>query len=67
MNVIPKTIYDSLNLGTLKETWIIIQLVDHTYVYSDRIIEDLLIQVDGLVFPAYFYVLYMYDEVSPNP
>ncbi|XP_027067491.2 uncharacterized protein [Coffea arabica] len=67
INVMPKSVYDSLNLGHLKETRIIIQLTDRTFTYPDRVIEDVLVQVDGLIFPADFYVLYMDDESAPNP
>ncbi|XP_071905856.1 uncharacterized protein [Coffea arabica] len=67
INVMPKSIYDSLNLGLLKETGIIIQLADRTCAYPDGIVEDVLVQVDGLIFPADFYVLYMDDRSAPNP
>ncbi|XP_027120419.1 uncharacterized protein [Coffea arabica] len=53
--------------GPLKETEIIIQLADRTCAYPDGIIEDVLVQVDGLIFPADFYVLYMDDRSAPNP
>ncbi|XP_027064887.1 uncharacterized protein [Coffea arabica] len=67
INVMSKSIYDSLNLEPLKETGIIIQLVDHTFAYPDGVVEDVLVQVDGLIFPADFYVFYMNDESAPNP
>ncbi|XP_027069358.1 uncharacterized protein [Coffea arabica] len=51
----------------LKETGVIIQLADHTCAYPDGIVEDVLVQVDGLIFPADFYVLYMDDRSAPNP
>ncbi|XP_071939237.1 uncharacterized protein [Coffea arabica] len=53
--------------GPLKETGIIIQLADRTCAYPDGIVEDVLVQVDGLIFPADFYVLYMDDRSAPNP
>ncbi|XP_027060849.1 uncharacterized protein [Coffea arabica] len=67
INVMPKAIYASLNLGPLKETGIIIQLADRTNAYPDGVIEDVLVQVNNLVFPADFYILDMGDERSPNP
>ncbi|XP_071904295.1 uncharacterized protein [Coffea arabica] len=67
INVMPKSIYDSLNLGPLKETGIIIQLADRTCAYPDGIVENVIVQVDGLIFPADFYVLYMDDRSAPNP
>ena len=63
----PKTIYASLNLEPLKEFGIIIELIDRTNVYPDGFIEDVLIQVNKLVFPANMYILDMNDENSPNP
>ncbi|XP_071905575.1 uncharacterized protein [Coffea arabica] len=67
INVMPKSIYDSLNLGPLKEMGIIIQLADRTCIYPDGIVEDVLVQVDGLIFPTDFYVLYMDDRSTSNP
>ncbi|XP_027166293.1 uncharacterized protein LOC113766283 [Coffea eugenioides] len=66
INVMPKNIYTYLNLGPLKETRIIIQLADRTNAYPDRLIKDVLVKVNDLVFPANFYVLDKYDEHSPN-
>ena len=40
INVMSKSIYDSLNLEPLKETEIIIQLVDRTFAYPDGVIEN---------------------------
>nr|XP_027067454.1 uncharacterized protein LOC113693071 [Coffea arabica] len=67
INVMPKTIFASLNLGPLKETAIIIQLTDHTNAYPEGLVEDVLVQVNELVFPTDFYILDMGDEKSINP
>ncbi|XP_051141734.1 uncharacterized protein LOC127258783 [Andrographis paniculata] len=67
INVIPKSIYKSLNIGPLKETGIIIQLADRTNAYPKGMIEDVLVQVNELIFPVDFYVLDMHDDNSPNP
>ncbi|XP_027185158.1 uncharacterized protein LOC113783270 [Coffea eugenioides] len=67
INVMPKTIYTSLNLGPLKGTGIIIQLADRTNAYPEGLVEDVLVQVNELVFPADFYVLDMGDERALNP
>ncbi|XP_027182102.1 uncharacterized protein LOC113780503 [Coffea eugenioides] len=48
-------------------TSIIIQLADRTNTYSERLVEDVLVQVNELVFPADFYVLDMGDERSLSP
>ncbi|XP_027169012.1 uncharacterized protein LOC113768743 [Coffea eugenioides] len=67
INVMPKTIFASLNLWPLKETAIIIQLADRTNAYPEGLVEDVLVQVNELVFPADFYILDMGDEKSLNP
>ncbi|XP_051148226.1 uncharacterized protein LOC127263245 [Andrographis paniculata] len=67
INVIPKSIYNCLNLAPLKKTGIIIQLANRTHAYPEGIIEDVLVQVNELIFPLDFYVLEMHDEHSPNP
>ncbi|XP_027166603.1 uncharacterized protein LOC113766630 [Coffea eugenioides] len=67
INVMPKTIFASLNLGPLKEIAIIIQLADRTNVYPEELVDDVLVQINELVFPADFYILDMEDEKSLNP
>nr|XP_027088748.1 uncharacterized protein LOC113710103 [Coffea arabica] len=67
INVMPKTVYASLNLGPLKQTEIIIQLADRSNTYPDGLMEDVLVQVNELVFSTGFYVLDMDDENSMNP
>ena len=61
------SIYASLNFGPLKETGVIIQLVDRSSAYPRGVVEDVLVQVNELVFSADFYVLEMEDEASLNP
>ncbi|XP_027183921.1 uncharacterized protein LOC113782214 [Coffea eugenioides] len=67
INVMPESMYASLNLGPLKETEILIQLADRTNAYPDGLIEDVLVKVNELVFPTDFYVLDMDDDHSPDP
>ncbi|XP_027120195.2 uncharacterized protein [Coffea arabica] len=67
INVMPKSIYTSLNLDPLKETGIIIQLADRTNAYPDGLIEDVLVKINELIFPTDFYVLDMDDEHSHDP
>ncbi|XP_026400016.1 uncharacterized protein LOC113295899 [Papaver somniferum] len=61
VNVMPASIYESLKLGPLKETGITLQLADLSNVYPRGIIEDVLVQVNQLIFPADFCVLEMTD------
>ena len=67
INVMPFSIYTSLNLGPIKKTGVIIQLADRSNAYPMGVVEDVLVQVNKFVFPADFYVLDMEDDTSPNP
>lgn len=46
-------------MGELKRTRVVIQLADRSNVYPEGLIEDVLVKVDELIFPADFYVLDM--------
>ncbi|RDY13911.1 hypothetical protein CR513_01106, partial [Mucuna pruriens] len=54
INVMPTSIYRSLNFGDLEPTGIT----------PLGVLEDILVQVNGLIFLANFYVLDMEDETS---
>ncbi|KAM2048375.1 hypothetical protein ACFX1T_006916 [Malus domestica] len=62
INVMPYSIYASMNLGELKKDGVIIQLADRSNVYPKGVLEDVLVQVNQLIFPADFYVLDMEDR-----
>jgi len=64
INVLPSSIYESLALGPLTETGIVIQLADGSYVHPKGVIEDVLVKVDKLVFPADFFVLDMSENAK---
>ena len=66
INVMPLSIYESLNVGTLKETGVIIQLADRSVVYLVGVLENVLVKVNELVFPTDFYVIDMKEDDSPN-
>ncbi|CAN6552283.1 unnamed protein product [Malus baccata var. baccata] len=53
-------------IGELKHDGVIIQLADRSNAYPKGVLEDVLVQVDHLVFPADFYVLEM-DESDHAP
>ncbi|XP_070667507.1 uncharacterized protein [Malus domestica] len=59
INVMPYSIYASMNLGELKNDGVIIQLVDRSSAYPKVVLEDVLVQVNHLIFPADFYMLEM--------
>ena len=65
--MMPYLIYSSLNLGPLEETGVVIQLADRLNVYPRGVVEDVLGQVNELVFSVDFYILDMEDEASYNP
>ncbi|CAN6583771.1 unnamed protein product [Malus baccata var. baccata] len=60
-------VYASMNLGKLKNDGVIIQLVDRSNAYPKGVLEDVLVQVDHLIFPADFYVLDMEDSTHSPP
>ncbi|XP_070679248.1 uncharacterized protein [Malus domestica] len=62
INVMPYSIYASMNLGELKNVGVIIQLADISNAYPKGVLEDVLVQVNHLVFSADFYVLEMEDS-----
>ncbi|XP_031281187.1 uncharacterized protein LOC116139649 [Pistacia vera] len=50
INVMPYSIYLDLNLGTLKETGVVIQLTDRSSAYPKGVLGDVLVQVNELDF-----------------
>ncbi|KAM1833237.1 hypothetical protein ACFX13_023080 [Malus domestica] len=67
INVMPYSVYASMNLGKLKNDGVIIQLADRSNAYPKGVLEDVLVQVDHLIFPADFYVLDMEDTGHSSP
>ncbi|KAM2855560.1 hypothetical protein PS2_000017 [Malus domestica] len=67
INVMPYSIYASMNLGELKNDGVIIQLADRSNAYPKGVLEDVLVQVDNLIFLADFYVLEMEDSPNVTP
>ncbi|CAL9024769.1 unnamed protein product, partial [Prunus brigantina] len=63
----PYSIYASMNLGELKNDGVIIQLADRSNAYPKGVLEDVLVQVNHLIFPADFYVLEMEDSAHSTP
>ncbi|KAM2039892.1 hypothetical protein ACFX1T_013292 [Malus domestica] len=56
-----------MNLGELKNDGVIIQLADRSNAYPKGVLEDVLVQVNHLIFPADFYVLDMKDSSHSPP
>ncbi|CAM8975358.1 unnamed protein product [Rhodiola kirilowii] len=59
INVLPYSIYSCLRIGPLDPAGLTIQLADRSCKQPEGKIEDVLVQVGELVFPADFYVLKM--------
>ncbi|XP_023761299.2 uncharacterized protein LOC111909750 [Lactuca sativa] len=64
INVMPYSMYESLNVGPISETGVIISLTDKSSVFPTGVLEDVLVQVNQLVFPADFYVINLDEQVS---
>ncbi|CAN6712008.1 unnamed protein product [Malus baccata var. baccata] len=67
INVMPYSIYASMNLGELKNDGVIIQLADRSNAYPKGVLEDVLVQVGNLIFPTDFYMLDMEDSPHSTP
>ena len=66
INVLPYSLFKIIGVGPLKITSVIIQLVDRSLVHPKGVTEDVLVQMNELIFQANFYVLDMGDDDSPN-
>ncbi|RDX78149.1 hypothetical protein CR513_41603, partial [Mucuna pruriens] len=64
ISVMPTSIYKALNFGDLEPTRMTIQLANRSIVQPLGILEDVIVQVNELIFPADFYVIDMEDETS---
>ncbi|XP_052623609.1 uncharacterized protein LOC128128892, partial [Lactuca sativa] len=64
INFMHYSVYESLNVGPLSETGVIISLADKSSVFPRGVLEDVLVQVNQLVFPADFYVIDLDEQVS---
>ncbi|XP_040943782.1 uncharacterized protein [Gossypium hirsutum] len=66
INVMPYSIYESLNAGFLTKTCVIIQLADRSVVHPEGVLEDVLVKVNELIFPADFYVIKKEEDSTPG-
>ena len=66
INVMPTLVYTSLGLGPLKQTGVVIQLANRSNVIPTGVMEDVLVQVQNLIFPIDFYILSMEKESPTN-
>ncbi|RDX98575.1 hypothetical protein CR513_18485, partial [Mucuna pruriens] len=64
INVMPASTYRSLNFKDLEPTGMTIHLANRSIVQPLGVLEDVLVEVNELIFPADCYVLDMEDETS---
>ncbi|KAH1266516.1 hypothetical protein GmHk_01G002002 [Glycine max] len=64
VSVMPLPIFNSLSLGPLQSTNVAIYLANRRVAYLAGFIEDVLVRVGELIFPADFYVLNMEEGFS---
>jgi hypothetical protein len=57
VNLLPYSVFQSLNLGELKLTSVTLLLADRYAKVPRGIVEDLLVQVDQFIYPVDFIVL----------
>nr|KYP35233.1 hypothetical protein KK1_043746 [Cajanus cajan] len=64
INVMPLSIFKSLSLGPLQPTGMVIQLANRSVAHTAGFVEDVLVRVGQLIFPADFYVPDMEEGFS---
>ncbi|XP_073014529.1 uncharacterized protein [Primulina eburnea] len=62
INLMPFSIYRTLELGEVKPSTITLQLADRSLTYPRGIVEDVLVKVDKFIFPADFVILDMEED-----
>ncbi|XP_042432711.1 uncharacterized protein LOC122019295 [Zingiber officinale] len=66
INVMPKLVFQSLRIGPLQPTGVVIQLANRSQAHPAGVIEDVLVKVRELIFPTDFYILDMEGDVLAN-
>ncbi|XP_061366904.1 uncharacterized protein LOC133310041 [Gastrolobium bilobum] len=66
INVMPESVYKSLGLDPSRATGIVVQLANRSSVHPSGVVEDILVRVNNLIFPADFYVLGMEGEIPSS-
>ena len=67
INVIPTRAFEDLELGPLTSIDIKVQLADGTFITPRGIVENVLVQVEQLIFPVDFFILDMQDKDAKGP
>ncbi|CAJ2663828.1 unnamed protein product [Trifolium pratense] len=66
INVMPTSVYNNLDLGPLQPTGLIVQLANMSNARPAGVLEDVLVQVNDLIFPTDFYILDMEGETNSS-
>jgi len=64
INLMPLSIFKSLSLGPLQPTSVVIQLANRNVANPAGLVDDVLVRVGELIFPADFYILDMEEGFS---
>ncbi|XP_009760861.1 uncharacterized protein LOC107766120 [Nicotiana tabacum] len=66
INLMPLSLCKQLVLGASRPTTVMLQLADRSIAYPERMIEDVLLQIEKFIFPVDFIILdYEADEHVP--
>ncbi|XP_017617797.1 uncharacterized protein LOC108462347 [Gossypium arboreum] len=66
INVMPLSVYNKISTELLKETRVMVQLADRSVIYPEGVLENVLVKVNDLIFPADFYIIDMENDRSNN-
>ncbi|GMJ01879.1 hypothetical protein HRI_003857100 [Hibiscus trionum] len=66
INVMPLSVYNKILTEPLKETRVTVQLADRSIIYPEGVLENVLVHVKNLIFPADFYIIDMENDRSNN-
>jgi len=66
INLMPTFIFNSLGLGPLKATSVVIQLANRSNTHPVGLVENVLVRVNELIFPADFYILEMEGDSASS-
>ncbi|XP_010694894.2 uncharacterized protein LOC104907633 [Beta vulgaris subsp. vulgaris] len=67
INVLPYSFYESLELGELLATNVVIQLADRSTSIPRGVLKDVLVEVDKMTFPTDFYVTNIEHDRHSGP
>ncbi|XP_052877344.1 uncharacterized protein LOC128283956 [Gossypium arboreum] len=66
INVMPLSVCNKISTEPLKETRVTVRLADRSVIYPEGVLENVLVKVNDLIFPADFYIIDMENDRSNN-